>query len=525
MVLNHSEHLATHAAITPDSCALRFEGRSYSFAELDCWAGQLASWLSRRGVGFGDRIGLLLPNCLAFIVAHQATLRLGAIAVAFNPKSRARAVAHMLADCTPKVLFVTPDSAASLPDPELGPGPAPLRVAVDGEVPGAVSWELALRGRKREPVEVEPQTPAVILYSSGTTGPAKGVVLSHANLEFNARAKLRYLGIGSDDRLLLFVPLSHVFGQNAIMSPALMAGATIVLYRRFDPEQIAAALGDEAVSMVFAVPTVYRMLLDSLAGAAPPTVRLWFSAAATLPEDLSRRWQRELGAAIFEGYGLTETSPFACFNHLREHRIGSVGAAIDGVELRVVDPDTGAELGPGAPGEIQVRGPNVMLGYWGRKAETAAAVVDGWFRTGDLGTIDVDGYVVLIDRIKDMIDVAGLKVWPSEVEAVLEDHAEVARAAVYRRPDRDTGERVAASVIVEPGAELDAAALARWCRAQLAPYKVPVEFALVDELPISPTGKVLRRVLSQAGAEASASSARSSSASSARSSSFPSSSG
>lgn len=491
--MNFSKQIATHAAVDPDWPALVFEGRQYSYRDLDCQIGQVAEWLRRRGLQPGDRVALLLPNCPEFVIAHHGTLRIGAVVVAIDGESGPRALAHMLADVDARVVFVTATTAANVN--WAGFATRPDVVVVDGVWPDATPMTHLLRGRGCEAVELEPDAPAVILYSSGTTGVPKGVVLSHANLEFNARAKVRYLGIRPDDRLLLFVPLFHVFGQNAILTPALLAGATIVLLRRFHPEQVLTALTERGVTMFFAVPTVYRMLLDVLGKAPPTSVRLWFSAAATLPRELATHWLADIGTPIHEGYGLTETSPFACYNHLERHRIGSVGTPIEEVEVRVIDPDDGTPLATGQRGEVQIRGPNVMLGYWRRPEDTQAAVVDGWFHTGDLGWIDDDGYVFLVDRIKDMIDVAGLKVWPAEVEAVLMEHPTVELAAVHRAPDPDTGERVLASVVLAPGVEFEPARLQRWCRERLKPHEVPSQIERVDALPTSPSGKVLRRVL------------------------------
>lgn len=495
--MNASEHVATHAAVEPGRIAVVFEGRHVSYGELNTAAAQVAGWLARRGVHEGHRIALMLPNCVEFIIVHQAALRLGAIVVSLPCESLGRALEHMLRDCAPRVVFVTPASAANVPWDRLAP--APDVVVVEGEWPGATPMAHLLRGRGREPVAVTPDTPAAILYSSGTTGLAKGVTLSHGNLEFNARAKTRYLGIRSDDRLLLFVPLSHVFGQNAILTAGLCAGATIVLRRRFHPEQVLTDVRELGVTLFFAVPTVYALLLGHLERDtvdAVASVRLWFSAAAPLTSELARRWRDRVGQPIHEGYGLTETSPFVCFNHQHAHRLGSVGTPIAEVALRVVDPETLTDVPTGARGELWIRGANVMLGYWQRADDTAEAIVDGWFRSGDLGFVDADGYVFLVDRLKDMIDVAGLKVWPAEVEEVLAEHEAVKLAAVYRRPDPLTGERVAASVVLRPGAACSPAELLRWCRERLAPSKVPAQLDLVDELPVSRSGKVLRRLLS-----------------------------
>ncbi len=500
--MNVSHHVVRYAAVTPDQPALIFEGRTITYQALARDASHVAAWLRAQGVGPQDRVALLLPNCPEFVIGYLATLYVGATVVSLNGASKARALRHMLDDCRPSIVFVTPGSATEVPWSHLAN--APTAVVVDGAWPSAVPMGqlLEAQGAGIGPIDVEPDHPAAILYSSGTTGFPKGVVLSHRNVEFNSKAKRRYLGLRSYDRLMLFVPLFHVFGQNAILNAGLYSGATIVLCRRFHPDDTLADVARSAVTVFFGLPTVYAILLSRIQVERLGSVRMWFSAAATLPEDLARRWHKSTGLAIQEGYGLTETSPFTCFNHLHEHRLGSVGTPIEGVEIKVVDVSLGTDLSRHESGEVCVRGPNVMSGYWHGPDETDQAVVDGWFRTGDIGYLDDDGYLFLVDRLKDMVDVAGLKVWPSEVEQVLNEHPAVHLAAVFRRPDPDTGERVSSCVVLQSGASVTKHDLLTWCRQNLARYKVPVELRFVNELPMSPSGKILRRVLSAPAEEA-----------------------
>jgi long-chain acyl-CoA synthetase len=279
------------------------------------------------------------------------------------------------------------------------------------------------------------------------------------------------------------------------MNTALNSGATIVLHRRFVPEEILTSITQHEVSMFFGTPTVYIALLK--AGVEPQQlagVRYYFSAAAPLPAEVATRWRDTIGRPIHEGYGLTETSPFASYNHEWALRPGSVGTPIEMVEMRVVDAEDQDEA-PGEWGEIVIRGPNVMLGYWNRPEETAAALRGGWFHTGDIGYLDEDGYLFLVDRVKDMINAGGFKIWPREVEEVLYQHPAIKECAVVGVPDSLKGEVAKAVVVLDPTAALTAEALDAYCRVHLAPYKVPEQVEFVAELPKSATGKVLKRVL------------------------------
>jgi long-chain acyl-CoA synthetase len=281
----------------------------------------------------------------------------------------------------------------------------------------------------------------------------------------------------------------------------LAAGAALVLHRRFDRDSVLQSVGRDGVTMFFAVPTIYIMLLD--AGVRPEdlsNVRYFFSAAATMPIEVAERWKQVFGKPIYEGYGLSETSPFASYNHEWRHRPGSVGTAIANVELRIVDPfDT--EVERGAWGEICIKGPNVMLGYWNRPEQTAEALRGGWFHSGDVGYMDEDGFVFIVDRTKDMINAAGFKVWPREVEEVLYQHPGVGECAVYGVPDPIKGEVPAAAIVVAAGARLTPAELEGFCRERLASYKIPRTFEMVPSLPKNATGKILKRVLRDQSAQ------------------------
>jgi long-chain acyl-CoA synthetase len=311
----------------------------------------------------------------------------------------------------------------------------------------------------------------------------------------NMRTAARYSGYRPEDRLVGFLPLFHVFGQNHIMNACLEAGATLLLFRRFSPDTLLPALRRARATLFFGVPTVYIALLNADTRPAElGPIRYFFSAAATLPEDVSRRWTERFGLPIHEGYGLTECSPFAAYNHVNRHKPGSVGTAVEGFDIRILD-DEGREVPRGTLGEICIRGPGVMLGYWRKPQDTEQALRGGWLHSGDIGTMDDDGYVSIVDRVKDMINVAGFKVWPAEVEHVLYRHPAVRELAVYGEPHPQKGESVRAAVVLRTGATVHPADLISFCRERLALYKAPERIDFFSDLPKSATGKILKRLL------------------------------
>jgi long-chain acyl-CoA synthetase len=346
-----------------------------------------------------------------------------------------------------------------------------------------------------ETADLAANDPAAILYTSGTTGTPKGATLSHSNVLFTMAAKRRYLGLTADDRMLLFLPLHHCFAQNAILNSALSAGAAVVMHRGFETDAILTSIADERVTVLCGVPTTFRVLYEKASAEQMARVRCFFSAAAPLTSELEAKWYEKFGSLIYQGYGLTETSPFASYNHLTKHKRGSIGVPIEGVEMKVVDVETGVPVATGAMGEIAVRGPNVMLGYWDRAEDTAQAIPEGWFHTGDIGRIDADGYFYVEDRLKDMIIVGGSNVYPAEVENVLSRHPAVLEAAVYGIPDAVLGERVKAAVVLRPDKIATGEELIQSCAGHLSRIKVPVEVEFVNELPRNRAGKVLKRVL------------------------------
>jgi long-chain acyl-CoA synthetase len=336
---------------------------------------------------------------------------------------------------------------------------------------------------------------AAILYTSGTTGKPKGVLLTHGNLISNVHATDHHTKMDVSDRLICYLPLFHCFGQNFIMNASVNVGATLVLHERFQPDEILDSISSNKVTMFFGVPTVYARFLMLLKTEEPlRTVRYYFTAAAPMTVEIARQWRDRMGAVIYEGYGLTETSPFASYNHDFVYREGSVGSPIENVEMKIIDAQ-GDDLPSGELGEIVIKGPNIMQGYFRRPEETADVMRNGWFRTGDIGQMDSEGYFYLVDRAKDMINVSGFKVWPREVEELFMKHAGVSEVAVIGTPDAESGEAVKAFTVLKAGMRVTEQELIDFCRNRIANYKAPRFVEFVDSLPRNPAGKILKREL------------------------------
>jgi long-chain acyl-CoA synthetase len=495
--MNIAHLLERTASLYPDADAIRFEDRSIRYADLDGAASAVAHGLAALGVRPGERVALFLPNIPEFAIAYYGAQKVGAVVVSVNALLRADEIRYVLQDSGATVLFTTAALLAEVA-PVRASLPALRRVVVcEGDAAGEHTLARMGAGGPAEfrAVARERDDPAAILYTSGTTGRQKGAVLSHGNVTSNAHSTRHAVGSRPGDRHVLLLPLFHCFGQNFILNAAIASGGTVLLHRRFDPATTPALLREQGATHLYAVPTLYIHLLNAgLAPADLPAVRYCFSAAATMPVEVARRWRELFGMPVHEGYGLTETSPFAAYNHEFAYRPGSVGQPIDNVEMRVEGPD-GREVPDGEWGEICIRGPNVMLGYHDRPDESAEALRGGWFHTGDVGHRDADGYFFLVDRVKDMINAAGFKVWPREVEEVLYLHPAVKECAVVGLPDELKGEVVAAFVVPHAGARVDGATVEAFCRERMAAYKVPRHVHVVDAIPKSPTGKILKRVL------------------------------
>ncbi|WP_420368611.1 long-chain-fatty-acid--CoA ligase [Curtobacterium sp. L1-20] len=495
--------LAESAARFPDDVAVVVGDRRTTYAAL--WAETLAyaGALRDRGVSVGTRVAMLVPNVEDFPRVYYATLALGAVVVPVHALLKRQEIAYVLSDSGASVLVC---AAPLLPEGAAGAvlsGVDVVSVLAPSSAAGPDRLEdLAEHARPLETyVPRHPLDTATILYTSGTTGRPKGVEGSHyALLEQVNTCLITTFDLRRGDVLLGALPLFHTLGQTCTMNAGFRAGVTIVLLPRFDGDAALAAMVEHGSGVFMGVPTMFTALLDAATrSAARPPLRWTLSGGASLPVAVLERFREVFGAPVHEGYGLTETSPGAAFNHVGEEpRPGSVGRPVWGVEVEVADPDVAdaVELLPrGTVGELVVRGHNLMNGYLNRPEDTVAAIVDGWFRTGDLGTKDQDGYLRIVDRTKDLIIRNGYNVYPREVEEVLAAHPAVATAAVYGVPHEVHGQEVEAAVVLRPDAVVTPQEIIDFVAGEIAAYKYPRVVRLVDALPLGPTGKVLKREL------------------------------
>ncbi len=493
--MNIAQHVERAARFFPERPAILFEGAQWPYGELNALANRLAHALQAHEVQRGDRVALYLPNIPQFVLCYLAALKAGAVAVSINAIFKSEEVKYILNDSGSVLLFTVGELLPNVPRADC---PALEQVVVcAGDAQGNPALEdwLSRGASDGRAADMTPDAPAVLLYTSGTTGFPKGATLTHGNVVSNMYATAHHAGYRPDDRMALFLPLFHVFGQNFIMNATLNACATLVLHRRFVPDQVLDSIQRDRITMFFAVPTIYINLLSmDLSRHDLSSIRYDFSAAATMPQEISRRWTERFGRPVYEGYGLTECSPFACYNHDFRHKFGSVGTAIENFELKILGED-GAELPLGQWGEICIKGPGVMTGYWGKPEDTARALRGGWLHSGDIGTMDDEDYIFIVDRVKDMINVAGFKVWPAEVEQVLYRHPAIKEVAVYGIADPVKGEAVKAAIVLKDSAAATGDEVIAFCRERLAVYKAPAAVAFVKELPKSATGKILKRVL------------------------------
>jgi long-chain acyl-CoA synthetase len=494
---NLSSVLEQAAASQPDRPAIRMDQMVLTYARLHDAAARVTALLSAAGIGPGDRVGLMLPNIPAFPIAFYGALGAGAIVVPMNPLLKGREVAYYLSDSGAKVLFAWHDFAGEAAKGAADAGAQMISVDepdLAGPLAGVTphtSW-----------ADAAADDDAVILYTSGTTGTPKGAQLTHGGLARNARLTAEtLLNNNPDDVMMGCLPLFHVFGLTCGLNATITAGGTLTLLPRFDPGKALEIIERDAVTIFEGVPTMYAAMLHhpDADPSRAATLRVCVSGGAAMPVEILRGFEAKFGCVILEGYGLSETSPVASFNHPdKPRKPGSVGTPVEGVEMRLVGTD-GATVPAGEVGEIAIRGHNVMKGYWGRPDATAEAIPDGWFRTGDLARVDEDGYYFIVDRKKEMIIRGGYNVYPREIEEVLHEHPAVAEAAVVGIPHPELGEEVGAAIALKPGATATPEELRAFAKERVAAYKYPRHVWLVDELPKGPTGKILRRAVRPPG--------------------------
>ena len=492
--MNITQHIEHGCRQYPDKPALVSEGRSLNYEELNEMVNRVANGLCDLEVERGDRVALFLPNIPAFAIAYMGVLKIGAIAVSLNSSLKTEEVRFILEDSNPKVLITTGKLRENVPVYAL-PHLKHIVIA-EGEVGEDISWIEWTESSSSDfhSMDMERDDPSAILYTSGTTGFPKGATLSHGNVISNMKSFVDKCGMTPDDRILLFLPLFHCFGQNAILNSSLSAGMTIILQRQFITDQVIQSVIDDQITLFFGVPNNFITLYEKASVQDLSSVRYYFSAAASLPVEIARKWRGKYGTVINEAYGLTETTPFASYNHQPDAKPGSIGLPIEDVEMEIINFDD-REVKPGDMGEIIIKGPNVMLGYWNRPSETTRVIKEGWFHSGDIGKRDDEGYFYIVDRLKDMINVGGLKVYPVEVENVLYQHPAVSEAAVFGIPEDFMGEQVNAQIVLKRDRTSTSDEIISHCRKRIADFKVPTVVEFVESIPKNPAGKVLKRLL------------------------------
>lgn len=517
--MNIADALDRNTIFFPDHDALIDGERRWSYAEFRRDADRFAHALAEMGVGHGDRVGLYTSNSAEFAISFYGILKVGAIVVSISSMYRSEEVEFIINDSEERVLVVGEPYLREVPARDAIPGieqvivarPRPGSASSPAALPSKAHhdfWSL-LEGRP-EPFTTFPtdrEDGAEIIYTSGTTGKPKGVVLTHANVTSNNNSTVHETGITPEDRSLCFLPMYHSFAQNFIFNGAIRGAAALLILPKFDLEPVLRVMKEQRATRWHAVPTIYILILNhpdrQAVDEAFATVRYCFSAAAAMPGEVARQWGERFGLKINEGWGLTESTPSATYNHQFRHKEGSVGTPIENVEVQVWDENDRA-LPTGEVGQLVIKGPNVMKGYYNNPQATAEAIVDGWLKTGDVGMMDEEGYFFIVDRIKDMVNSAGLKIWPREVEEILYEHEAVAECAIIGVPDPVYGESVKACIVLRPGAEWGVEEVIVYCKSRLASFKAPKVVEFMTALPKSPTGKILKTELRRMAAEGTA---------------------
>ena len=512
-----------------DSVATEFFGRTTTYAELGDQIERAAEALRRLGVGAGDRVALVLPTAPQGVVAFYAVLRLGAVVVQHNPLYTDRELAHIFTDHGARVAICWD---VAVPKLQQMPATAPLRTIVSvnllnafplvkrlalalplpqlratrakltAPVSGTIAWETLLQA---PPIASDHPRPdvhdlAAIQYTSGTTGLPKGAMLSHFNLFANARQGEAWM-YGAEYRKENFyaiLPFFHAFGMTLFLTYGILKQGRLVIFPSFDVDLVLDAAKKSPPTVYCAVPPIYQRTAERAEqrGISLRSARFCISGAMTLPADVVKLWEGVSGGLLVEGYGMTEASPVCLGNPFApSRRNGTIGIPFPSTDMKVVSVDDPAvEVAPGERGELLIAGPQVFSGYWNNPDETAKTLLPGgWLRTGDVVTVDADGFTTIVDRLKELIITGGFNVAPSEVEEELRQHPDIVEVCVVGIPAGSTGETVAAAVVLRPGAQLDERALRSWGKERLAAYKVPHRFVSVDELPKSMLGKVIRK--------------------------------
>jgi long-chain acyl-CoA synthetase len=496
--VNIAKNLQTAAFHFPTRPAVVEGSREVSFLEFSRESNRVATALIEMGVRPGDSVALCAPNSYHWLVFYFGAMAAGAAAVTLSNSLTRSELIQILDDARPKILFTEDERLNDLGQRQERPY---LEKIVSNE--GDISYKELIG--KRTPyfkvIERDRTDTAAVLYTGGTTGTPKGVMLTHENLMISAHNISYHERSTQADCALCFLPLNHVFAQVHIMNATIYSGGRVVIQPSFDLENVLHTIGENQVTKFYAVPTIYIRLLsiDDLKEKLG-SLRYCFSAAASMASEVVREWKERTGLNIHESYGMTESAAMVTYNHYYRHVIGSVGTPVSTIEVQIRDLE-GNVLKTGAEGEICIRGPNIMKGYLNKPEETRGAFWGEWFRSGDIGVFDKNGYLFIVDRLKDMVITGGENVYPREIEEVLYTRPEVEECAVIGLPDREYGERVTAFIIPKKDLQIDPVDLKSYLKTKLSSFKVPKEFIAVTDLPKSPAGKILKRELKKKALE------------------------
>ena len=492
--MNLAFNLERSAYYFPDRLAVSQAGLEITYAQLNDQANRIATGLIKMGVEPGELVGLCAPNSADWITFYFGALKAGAVAVTLSAMLTGDELTNLVSHAKPRIIFTAEPKLKELSLLK-GPGGLEKIICENGDLNLRSLMEMGSGSFKA--LDRERTDTAAILYTGGTTGMPKGVMLTHEGINFSSYSIAYYERSTEKDLALCFLPFNHVFGQMHIMNSTILSSGCLELLPAFDMERVLEILEAGRITKFFAVPTVYIRLLGlpDLKKKLGP-LRYCFSAAASMAMEIVKKWKEITGITISESYGMTEAMPIT-FNHYHpeRHVVGSVGQVVHGVEVQIRD-TSGNLLPQGQEGEICIRGPNVMKGYMDNPEGTSAAFwKGGWLRSGDIGIFDANGYVSIVDRLKDLIITGGENVYPREVEEILYTMPEIEECAVIGLPDKEWGERVAAFIIPKPGRTIAPEDVKSFLKTKLSPFKVPKVYMTVKEMPKSPAGKILKREL------------------------------
>ncbi len=493
--MNLATNLEKSAFFFPDHPAINEGGIDTTYAELNDRSGRVAAALISLGITPGEHVGLCAPNSADWLAFYFGVLKSGAVAVTYSSMLTGAELTTLVNHAKPRFMLAGTERLGELQRLRDSAGLEKI-ICTDGDLD--MAHLVTLGSGLCTAVNRDRDDTAAILYTGGTTGIPKGVMLSHQNINVSAHNVAYSERSTENDRALCFLPFNHVFGQVHVMNATILSAGCLEILPAFDLGRTLEATGSGRITKLFAVPTVYTRLLtlENLREKLG-RVRYSFSAAASLPVEIIRQWKERTGFTISEGYGMTESASAVTYNHYYRHVVGSVGTVVHLVEVEIRDTQ-GNRLQPGQEGEVCILGPNIMRGYLDNPEETRSVFWDdGWFRSGDIGVQDADGYVFIVDRLKDLIITGGENVYPREVEEQLYARPEVAECAVIGLPDREWGERVAAFIVPKKGQSIIPEQIKAFLKSRLSSFKVPKEYVAVAELPKSPAGKILKRELKQ----------------------------